>query len=190
MRTAFVIGLVALIGHPVLSAAQATPPPSPASKWSAEFSGLTDLDGAAALLATSPHTAWRFGGTLTLSGNSHPGYQERIVRSDLAGGQRWSSPRHGRVQAFTGLGATGSYARIRISASPFEQRARVYQIGAYGELGGQIFITDEIGLGVRWSAAITFDHQRFDGNYLPNPYFNDQIRVRGGDVRFFGTLRL
>jgi hypothetical protein len=184
MRT-FVLGGLAsalLLTSPTVARAQDGADPSAAQgRWGVEFIGvLGQTRGGSALRFTSPTAAWRLSARVTTSNADFPGitYSNHDYIFEL--GRRWYTRRESRVQPFTGLGVIGGHSWSEVSAGGTSETG---YLGAYGELGAQIFITDEIALGSRWKAEVVYD----EANYSTTSW--EHIHVVAGGIDVFAMFR-
>lgn len=187
MRTILtsVVGAALLWSSPVLAQDDpgATDGPAPGA-WAAEFIGITTGPfGGSALRYASPTTAWRLG--VRAEGFSEAEDPYLTEHHDYQGevGLRWHAPRKSRAQPFTGLGIVGRHQWARYNSGPGYSAVEQTDVGAYGEIGAQIFVTDEIALGSRWPVHLTYMH------LVTASYEVKRLRLLGGGIDVFAVIR-
>jgi hypothetical protein len=179
------VGAALLLGTPALAqeGSPTTAPPEQGA-WAAEFIGLTNGPlGGSALLYTSPTAAWRL--ALRVSGSSQESATDELRRHDYRAelGSRWHAGRTGRVQPFTGIGISGRHQWTFQSSSFGSGSSEQLDVGAYGEIGAQIFVADEIALGSRWPLHLSYMHVQ------NGAYGVKRFRLLGGGIDVFAVIR-
>lgn len=182
--------LIALLGLTLIAtkpaAAQSEVSDGPAvtqGPWAAEFIGvLRSFNGGSLLRYSTPTAAWRLSATVDARDTGSDDNPSRGHRVDLEIGRRWHATREGRVQPFTGAGVSGLHQWTR-NGTGSGSTSEAVALGAYWELGAQIFVADEIALGSRWTVDLNYE------NFTSGGAEATRLRLIGGGIDVFSMIR-